>query len=153
MEDHLAEILSTHTGRRSELIPILQEAQEKFGYLSDDVIAEVAEFTHVPESTVFGVASFYTQFRFVPQGRNLISVCRGTACHVRGAPMILDEVSRQLSIEDGGTTPDLEYTLETVACIGCCALAPCLTVNGKVEAKLNPKKVKDLLAKEKANEV
>ena len=108
----------------------------------------IAEFCRVAESKVFGIASFYAQFRFVPLGRTQIVACRGTACHVRGAPQVLAEVKRQLGIEEGETTSDLEYSLETVACIGCCALAPCLVINGKVESKMTPKRVKELFAKE-----
>ena len=107
MEDQLSEILSSYKGDQSELIPILQRIQAKFGYLSDEAMTEVAEFCRVVESKVFGIASFYAQFRFVPLGRKHVTACRGTACHVRGAPQILNEVKRQLEIEEGETTPDL----------------------------------------------
>ncbi len=148
MEYSLTEILSDYRGRQEEVIPILQKVQALYGYLPEEAMNKVAEFCHVSQSKVFGVASFYAQFRFVPVGRTRISVCRGTACHVRGAPQILAEVKRQLKIEEGETTPDLEYSLETVACIGCCALAPCLVVNGKVESKMTPKKVIELFSRE-----
>jgi NADH-quinone oxidoreductase subunit E len=144
MTSSLSEILSTYEGTPGELIPILQKVQAELGYLSEEAMNKIAEFCRVAESKVFGIASFYAQFRFVPLGRTQIVACRGTACHVRGAPQILDEVKRQLGIEEGKTTPDLEYSLETVACIGCCALAPCLVINGKVESKMTPKKVKEL---------
>ena len=148
MEDRLTEILSSYDrGKRGELIPILQKIQARFGYLPEEAMVKVAELARVAESNVFGVASFYAQFRFIPIGKKRVMVCRGTACHVRGAPQILDEVKRQLGIEEGETTPDLEYTLETVACIGCCALAPCLVVGGEVKAKMSPKKVKGLFTK------
>ena len=153
MEHSLSEILSSYMGTQDELIPILQKIQIKLGYLSEEAMAKVAEFCRVPESKVFGIASFYAQFRFVPLGRTQVTACRGTACHVRGAPQILDEVKRQLGIEEGETTPDLEYSLETVACIGCCALAPCLVINEKVESKLTPKKVKELFAKGEQDEL
>jgi NADH-quinone oxidoreductase subunit E len=149
MERCLTEILSSYKGKRGELIPILQRIQEKLGYLPDEAMVKVAEFVHVPESKVFGVASFYAQFHFTPIGKNRVMVCRGTACHVRGAPQILDEVKRQLGIEEGETTPDMEYSLETVACIGCCALAPCLVINGKVKSKMTLKRVKELFTKGK----
>ena len=146
MEYSLSKILSSYQGTPDELIPILQKIQAELGYLPEEAMHSVAEFCRVPESKVFGVSSFYAQFRFAPLGRTRITTCRGTACHVRGAPQILDEVKRQLGIDEGGTTPDLEYSLETVACIGCCALAPCLVINGKVESKMTPKKVKELFA-------
>ena len=146
MEEHLAKILSAHEGKRAELIPILQKIQEKFGYLPEEMLAEVAEFTRVAESNVFGVASFYNQFRFNPPGRNRITVCRGTACHVQNAPAIVDELKRQLGVEEGETTSDLEYSLETVACIGCCALAPCLKINEDVHGRLTPEKARKLFS-------
>jgi NADH-quinone oxidoreductase subunit E len=145
----LSDILSAYEGTPGELIPVLQKVQAELGYLSEEAMNKIAEFCRVAESKVFGIASFYAQFRFAPLGRTQIVACRGTACHVRGAPQILDEVKRQLGIEEGETTPDLEYSLETVACIGCCALAPCLVINGKVESKLTPKKVKELFTNEK----
>ncbi len=144
MEYSLSSILSSYKGDQGELIPILQKIQAEFGHVPEEAMNKVAEFCRVVESKVFGIASFYAQFRFVPLGRTQIVACRGTACHVRGAPQILDEVKRQLGIEEGETTPDLEYSLETVACIGCCALAPCLVINGKVESKMTPMKVKEL---------
>ena len=147
METRLNTILSSYKGNQSELIPILQQVQKEFGYLPEQEMLDIAKFTRVPESRVYAVASFYAQFRFTPVGRNRVSVCRGTACHVRGAQRVLDEVERQLHVEEGGTTEDLEYTLETVACIGCCALAPCMVVNDKVESKVTTKKVKSLFQK------
>ncbi len=153
MEHRLTEILSSYEEGRGELIPILQEIQARFGYLSEEAMVKVAEFARVSESTVFGVASFYAQFRFVPMGKHRVMVCRGTACHVRGVSQILDAVKRQLGIEEGETTPDMEYSLETVACIGCCALAPCLDIDGRVEAKMTPRKVKELFAKRDKDEL
>ena len=147
MEQCLKAILSSYEGKRHELIPILQQVQAEFGYLPEKVMLEIAEYVGVPESRVYAVASFYAQFRFSPMGRNRVMVCRGTACHVRGAPRILEEVKRELGVQEGETTPDLEYTLETVACIGCCALAPCVMINKKVEAKMTSKKVAELFAK------
>ena len=146
MTSSLSEILASYEGTPDALIPILQKVQAELGYLSEEAMNKIAAFCRVPESKVFGIASFYAQFRFVPLGRTQIVACRGTACHVRGAPQILDEVKRQLGIEEGETTSDLEYSLETVACIGCCALAPCLVINGKVESKMTPKRVKELFA-------
>lgn len=140
MDARLAELMEPYEGSPRELIPILQKVQEENGYLPQEHMLEIAKFTGVAESKVYGVASFYAQFRFTPIGENQITVCRGTACHVRGAQQVLDELSRQLGIEEGGTTPDLKYTLETAACLGCCALAPCITINRSVHGRLTPSK-------------
>jgi NADH-quinone oxidoreductase subunit E len=147
MEERLRSVLSFYKGNSEELIPILQHIQEEFGYLPEDAMLEIARFTRLPESRVYAVASFYAQFRFTPMGKNRVMVCRGTACHVRGAPRILEEVEKQLGVKEGETTSDLEYTLETVACIGCCALSPCIMVNDDVAANLTPKKVTELFNK------
>ena len=147
MDENLTTVFSTFEGQPSELIPLLQAVQEELGYLSDESMLAIARFVGVPESQVYAVATFYAQFRFSPIGRNHIMVCRGTACHVRGAPRILEELERQLKIKEGETTDDLEYSLETVACIGACGLSPCIMANNKVHAKLTPKKVAKLFAK------
>jgi NADH-quinone oxidoreductase subunit E len=138
-------VLSRFEGRREELIPILQGVQAEFGYLPEDAMYRIARFARVPESAVYAVATFYAQFRFTPIGRNHIMVCRGTACHVRGAPRILEKLQKQLGIEEGETTADGEFSLETVACIGACGLSPCITINKQVEAKMTPKRVTELL--------
>ena len=140
----LGDVFSSYEGREDELIPILQAVQQQFGYLSEEAMLAVARFTRVPESAVYAVATFYAQFRFTPIGRHHVTVCRGTACHVRGAPRILEAVEKQLGIKEGETTPDLEYSLETVACIGACGLSPCIMTNKKVEAKMTPRKVTEL---------
>ncbi len=145
MSEGLKEILSAYEGRRDELIPILQNVQETYGYLPEESIGAIARFARVPEASVYAVATFYAQFRFTPIGRNHIMVCRGTACHVRGAPRILEKLQKQLGIGEGETTEDREYSLDTVACIGACGLSPCLTINKQVEAKMTPKRVTDLL--------
>jgi len=152
MEESLQNIFSGFEGRREEIIPILQRVQEEYTFLPEYSMKEIARFTRVPESDIYGVATFYAQFRFTPTGKNIISVCRGTACHVRGATAILEETTTNLGLEGEGTTPDLEYTVETVACIGCCALAPCITVNEEVHGNLTKKKVRDLLKKGDKNE-
>ena len=141
----LKEIFSAFKGKRSELIPILQAVQDEFGYLSREALVEIAKFTGASESNVFGVASFYTQFRLRPTGKNKICVCRGTACHVRGGPQILEEVERQLGIKEGESTSNLEYSLETVACVGCCALSPVVTINDEVYGRLSLKDVEKIL--------
>ena len=146
MENQLNVIFSKFDGKEEELIPILQKTQAEFGYLPEDAMLDIARFTGVPESKVYAVATFYAQFRFTPIGRNHVLVCRGTACHVRGAPRILDEIEKQLGIKEGDTTPDMEYSLESVACIGACGLSPCIMINNKVETKLTPKKIAALFA-------
>ena len=148
MEENLKEILSSYKGKRTELIPILQHVQKVYSYLPENSMLEISKYLAIPKSRIYAVASFYSQFRFTPMGKNKVMVCRGTACHVRGASRILDEVERQLEINEGETRKDLEYTLETVACIGCCALAPCIMINDKVEAKMTPKKVVETFTKE-----
>jgi NADH-quinone oxidoreductase subunit E len=147
MEEDLKVILSEFDGKQEEIIPILQKVQSAYSYLPEDSMNQIARFIHVPESRVYGVATFYAQFRFTPTGKNIVSVCRGTACHVRGAPAILEETTTILGLDGEGTTEDMEYTVETVACIGCCALAPCVTVNEEVHGNLSKKKVRTLLTK------
>jgi len=147
MEERLNAILSSHNRERAQLIPILQQVQSEFGCLPEEAMLEIARFVGIPESQVYGVASFYAQFRFTPMGKNRVMMCRGTACHVRGAPRILDEIKNVLAIKEGETTPDREYTLETVACIGCCALSPCMMINKEVYAKLTPAKVRQVFSK------
>lgn len=145
MEDHIQNLFEKYDGKRHEIIPILQDVQNSHGYLTKEAMQEISTFTKVPASSIFAIATFYAQFRFEPIGRNHIMVCRGTACHVRGAQTILEEISDELGLEGEGTTPDLEYTLETVACIGCCALAPVITINEEVHGDLTKKKVHKLL--------
>jgi NADH:ubiquinone oxidoreductase subunit E len=147
MQERLRTLLASFQGTQDELIPILQAVQSEFGYLPADAMTHVARFARVPESRVYGVATFYAQFRFSPIGKTHILVCRGTSCHVRGAPRILSELEKQLGIREGQTTPDREYSLETVACIGACGLSPCIMTNKKVEAKMTPKKVAGLVRK------
>jgi len=148
MQERLNEILSSYQGKREELIPILQQAQQVFGYLPEPIMKEIAKFLKLPESTVFGVGTFYTQFKLVPTGRNIVRVCRGTACHVRGSAQILGEIEKQLGISAGETTLDLEYSLETIACFGSCALAPVVVTNSKVHGRMTTPKARDILSKE-----
>jgi NADH-quinone oxidoreductase subunit E len=146
-EKRLNDILSSCQGRKEELIPILQQVQQAFGYLPEPVMKKIAKFLQLPESTVFGVGTFYAQFKLAPSGRNIIRVCRGTACHVRGSAQILGEVEKQLGIRAGETTPDLEYSLETIACFGSCALAPVVVTNGKVQGRMTAPKAREMLKK------
>ena len=145
VEERLNQILSSYEGREDELIPILQQVQQVFGYLPEPAMKRIAKFLKLPESTVFGVGTFYAQFKLVPSGRNIIKVCRGTACHVRGAARILREVEKHLGIKPGESTPDLECSLETVACIGACALAPTMVVNNETYGRMTTRKVAEVL--------
>ncbi len=143
-EQLLREILSFYDGKRGELIPILQEVQTNFGYLPEWAIELVAGFLNITEGQVYSVASFYAQFRLAPLGRHRVTICRGTACHIRGAPQILKGIEKALGLREGETSFDLEYTLESVACIGCCALAPCIKVNNQVHGQMTAEKVEEL---------
>ncbi len=144
-EELLEEILGSYRGDRGELVPILQEVQDNLGYLPEKIMLDIAKFIGVPESHVYSVASFYAQFRLLPLGRKRVAVCRGTACHIRGAPQILNTVEKTVGLKEGETSDDMEYTLETVACIGCCALAPCIRINKDVSGEVTPEKAKKIL--------
>lgn len=148
-KEKLNEILSHYAGKKDELIPILQEAQEEFRYLPVEVMQGIARFLRLPESTVYGVSTFYAQFKFFPTGKKKVRLCRGTACYVRNASRILEEVEKQLSIKPGETTNDLEYSLETIACFGSCALAPVMVVDDNVYGRMTPKKVAQILENSK----
>ncbi len=149
MSKSLNEILANFCGDKSEIIPILQDIQSNIGYLPDEAIIEVSKFTRVPESEIYGVATFYTQFRFLPVGKKHIMVCKGTACHVKGAPQIIEGIERHLGIKEGEVTFDLEYSLESVGCLGCCALAPCAMINEEVESNLTLRDVKRIFSRMK----
>ncbi len=143
----LDEVFKKYQGVKGALIPILQEAQNSYGYLPREVIQYIAEKTRVPVSQIYGVVTFYAQFHLNPRGKNIIRVCQGTACHVRGAKAILQAIEDKLSIKAGGTTEDLNFTLETVACIGACGLAPVLMVNDETHGRLTPEVIPEILAK------
>jgi NADH-quinone oxidoreductase subunit E len=145
-EELLRDILSFYRGGKRELIPILLEVQTNIGYLPKEAISLVADFLNLSEGHIYSIASFYKKFRLLPLGRQRVTICRGTACHIRGGAKILKEAEKVLSLAEGETSSDLEYTLDTVACVGCCALAPCLTVNSKVYGTMTVDKVKELFA-------
>lgn len=132
----LAKVIGKYRGYRGALIPVLQEAQAALGFLSKETITAIAEGLSVPASQVYGVATFYTQFRLKPAGRHLIRVCHGTACHVGGAGAISEALEEALGVKDGGTTPDGKFTLESVACLGCCSLAPVMMIGGETYGRL-----------------
>ena len=143
-------LFAPFAGKPEELIPVLQAVQGEYGYLSDESMEEIARFTGVPASRVYGVATFYSQFRFTPVGENHICVCRGTACHVRGSGKILESIEGLLGISNGEVTDDLKYSIDTLACIGACGIAPCVVVNDKVNAKMTPNKVREILNRDKS---
>lgn len=142
----LKDILKNYAKEERYLIPILQEAQDEYGYLPEDVIKEIASSLDLSLSQVYGVVTFYTQFHLEPRGENIIRVCTGTACHVRGASDVLKAIQEELGIGSGETTEDLKYTLETVACIGACGLAPVIMINDDTHGRLTPEKVSGILA-------
>ena len=147
VKETMTRILGNHApARKDDLIPILQETQEALGYLPAEAMRRTAGFLGVTPNTVFGVATFYAQFRLVPSGKNKVTVCRGTACHVRGGKRIEREVEQRLGIKAGETTKDMEFTLDTVACIGACALAPNITINSDVYGQLTTKKVGEIFS-------
>ena len=141
----VADELPDFPPEHSRLIPILQAIQNKHGYLPRLALRMVADYVQVTIGKVYGIATFYNQFRFNPPGRNPIKVCLGTACHVKGGEIILENFERRLEIKEGETTDDREYSLERVACIGCCALAPAVVVGEKVEAYVTPSKVEGII--------
>jgi NADH-quinone oxidoreductase subunit E len=138
-------VLQSCGAGRESLIPVLQGVQDRLGYLPRLAMQRIAEALQLPEVEVFGVGTFYNQFRLNPPGKHQVKVCMGTACHMMGGNIILESFERRLSIHEGETTPDREYSLERVACIGCCALAPVVVVDEKVEAKVSPIRVDGIL--------
>jgi len=130
---------------RSELIPILQEVQETEGFLSEKSLEKISKTLNISQTEIYAVATFYSQFKFNPPARHKIKICLGTACHVKGGEKVLEAVKRSLNLDNGDTTPDLEYSIERVACIGCCALAPCATIDDNVYAKLTPNKIQHII--------
>lgn len=144
-------LFESFQGKEEDLIPILQKVQSELGYLSDESMQAISKFTRVPLSKIYGVATFYAQFRFKPKGEKHIMLCRGTACHVKGAQRIQEEIENHVGIKVGETSEDLKYSLEDVACIGACSLAPVVLINESVEANLTPQKVEKLFKKTKAN--
>ena len=138
-------ILARHTATPDRLLPILIDVQEEVGYLPEEGVAAIADFLGSDAGQIYSVASFYSQFRLTPVGRHHIRLCRGTACHVRGAPRILDELATATGLAEGETSADLKYTLETVACIGCCALAPAVKVNDDVHGEVTPDRAREIV--------
>ena len=139
------EILKSRSRERGKLITLLQDIQAKFGYLPREAMLELANFLDIPESEIYSVATFYNQFRLVPPGKHQVKVCLGTACQTKRGRIILEAWQRELDIKVGETTADREFSLERVACVGCCAMAPVTVVNDGVEGKVSPTRVKGIL--------
>ena len=131
--------------KRGNLIPILQKVQDRLGYLPREAMLEIAAFLNIPAIDVYGVVTFYNQFRLNPPGKHSIRVCLGTACHMKGGYITLDAWKRRLEIGEGETTPDREFDLDTVACVGCCTMAPVSVVDDQPEGKVEPTKVDGIL--------
>ncbi len=140
----IGKVLSFYSGNKSGLIPILLELQSNFGYLPKEMIVHIARFLNLTEGHIYSVASFYKTLRLTPPGKRHVCICRGTACHISGAPQLLQDTEDLLNIKEGETSSDNEYTLDTVACVGCCALAPVITVNSETYGKMNSDKIQKL---------
>ena len=145
VKEELAEIFVPFEGQIGATVPLLQKVQEKFGYLPPEAVPEIARFLGTSANDIFGVATFYAQFRFTKPGRHTIKVCLGTACHVRGGQRILERIQDDLGIRHGEVTEDYRFGLERVACFGCCALAPVVVVDNVVHSKVTPVKSREIL--------
>ena len=138
-------LVEPYLGKKEMVIPVLQQVQDHFGYLPRPAMERVSQLMHIPLSRLYGVATFYAQFKMKPRGRYIIRVCKGTACHIQGSPKIAERIEEILGVQSGETTDDLRFTLEEVACIGACALAPVIMVNDNPHGRLTPDKVKAIL--------
>ena len=141
-----------HVSPASNLIGLLQQVQERFGFLPAEALSHVSRLTRIPLSRVYGVVSFYAQFYTEPRGKHTIRACRGTACHVKGAGRVLETIKRTLGIDEGQTTPDMLFYLETVACLGACFLAPAMMIDNTYYGKLTPRRVESILKSYKTEE-
>jgi NADH-quinone oxidoreductase subunit E len=138
-------VLARHSRQRRNLVPILQQVQDRLGYIPREAMIEVARSLNIPEMDVYSVVTFYNQFRLHPPGKHSVRVCLGTACHMKGGYIVLDAWKRRLAIDKGQTTPDREFDLDTVACVGCCTMAPVTVVDRRVEGKTSPTRVDGIL--------
>ena len=145
MDERLASVFQQFSSKPEYLIPLLQAVQDELGYLPSEAIESVSYFLKVPISNVYGVVTFYTQFYLTPQGRHKIKICQGTACHVRGAKALTQAVKNKLGVGPGETTADGEISVERVACIGSCALAPAVVGDGKIHGPMTPEKVESMI--------
>ncbi len=145
-----AEVATPEQKRRGLLIHALQEIQKEYNYLPEDALRQLSKKLQIPLADIYSTASFYKHFYFKPRGKNVVCVCMGTACHVRGASKVLEKFKETLQLNEGETAPDLSITLETVGCVGCCGLAPVVTVNEEVIGAVSPKKVEEIIRTVKA---
>ncbi len=143
--EDIADILQAFQGRSSNLIPVLQAVQDRYGYIPKESLWPIAESLHIFPSQVQGVMTFYADFSMTPRGRNIVRVCRGTACHVKGGRGVLRVAQKTLGLEDGQTSEDLKFSLETVSCLGACALSPVMVVNKTYYGQMDPKKIESVL--------
>ena len=141
------DIFEAYNGHEGDLVPLLQKTQEKFGYISEEAIKEISRFLKISENQIFGVATFYSQFRFNAPGRHSIKVCSGTACHVRGGQILGEAVGRELDVLHGETTEDRRFDFQRVACLGCCALAPVIQVDHDIHSRMSVIRLKGILEK------
>ncbi len=145
MKEDFGDIFSSFQGTESDLIPILQKTQQKFGYISKEAMREISRFLKISENQIYGVASFYAQFRFTKPGRNVIKICMGTACHVKGGEILCDAVEREIGVRPGQVTPDQKFEFQRVACLGCCALAPVVQINEEIFSQMTVVKLREIL--------
>ena len=145
LEKQLEDILTPERKDRRHLILLMQEVQWRLGYIPEEAMLRLARFLDIPESEIYGIATFYNQFRFTPLGKHPVSVCMGTACHLAGGGLVLEAMARELDIEIGGITEDREFSLDRVACVGCCALAPVVIIGDTVYPRMTPPKVEEIL--------
>ena len=145
MDSALEKILTPYKGKKGVVVAVLQELQEKFGYIAPEAVETMARELRISENEIYGVATFYTQFRFQPPGKHQLRVCLGTACHVRGALTVLEELQRDLGIKAGETTADGQFSLDTVMCLGACALGPVVVLDEDYHGQMTPAKARKLL--------
>jgi NADH-quinone oxidoreductase subunit E len=145
LDRQLADILTPDRKDKRHVILLLQMVQRRLGYISRESMLKIAEFLDVPSASVYSVATFYNQFRFTPLGRHPVNVCMGTACHLAGGTLVLEAMAREMKIDVGGITEDGEFSLDRVACVGCCALAPVVVIDGSVYPRMNPQRAEEVL--------
>ena len=150
-KDGFSAIIEEFKGERGDLIPVLQRAQDLYGYLQPDAIRSISRWLKISENEIFGVATFYAQFRFHPPGRHHIKICLGTACHVRGGEQILVTAQQRLGVKTGETTADGKYDLDRVACLGCCALAPVVAFDDKIHSQMSVLKIQKIFDEQKSD--
>jgi len=145
--EKLEDLILEHKDQKGALIPILHEAQELFGYIPEEAMKRISEVLNIPVAEIFGVATFYSRFTLTPRGKHTISVCLGTACYVKNSKGVLERLEKELNVKTGGTTADGKFTLEATRCLGCCGLAPVMTIGEDVYGKLVPDDIPDIVKK------